>query len=199
MTHPPTPVRPPPTGPLRLASKIVVSIDPGRMSGVVSAQVTREGALCIDYFQEIAFTPNTLYKYLVGRNPDTIVLERFTYRPKHGTESGLDLYPCYLIGVCYLYVEQRANVTLIQQDASEGKSGHYGRDDTLSELGVYFKGGKGHARDATRHLLHWFYEGAGFQFNIHGVTSKGLTKDAQTPKQKHPKRTGKRNTGEIPF
>jgi hypothetical protein len=169
------------------------------MSGVVSAQVTPNGALRIDYFDEIAFTPNSLYKYLVGRNPDTIVLERFTYRPKHGTESGLDLYPCYLIGVSYLYVEQRPGVTLIQQEASEGKSGHYGRDETLSDLGVYYKGGKGHARDATRHLLHWFYEGAGYQFNSNGVVSKGFTKDSRTERQQHPKRTGKRNTGEIPF
>ena len=132
---------PPATG----ASRIVLALDPGRVSGVVSAQVTPNGALRIDYFDEIAFTPNSLYKYLVGRNPGTIVLERFTYRPKHGTESGLDLYPCYLIGVSYLYVEQRPGITLIQQEASEGKSGHYGRDETLSDLGVYYKGGKGHA------------------------------------------------------
>jgi hypothetical protein len=181
------------------ASKTVVALDPGRTSGVVTAQVTREGALDIEYFQEITFTPNELYRYLVGRNPDALVVERFTYRPKHGTESGLDLYPCYLIGVCYLYVEQRANCTLVQQEASEGKSGHYGKDETLSELGVYYKGGKGHARDATRHLLHWFYEGSGYHYNHNGVLSKGFTKEAQTEKQKHPKRTGKRNTGDIEF
>lgn len=189
----------PATGALRRSGKIVESLDPGRTSGVVSAVVTQQGALRIDYFQEIAFTPNSLYLYLVGRNPDTLVVERFTYRPKYRAESGLDLYPCYLIGICLLYCEQRGNVTLIQQEASEGKSGYYGRDETLSELGVYYKGGKGHARDATRHLLHWFYEGAGFKFNNHGVLSKGYTKDMQTEKQKHPKRTGKRNTGEISF
>src|SRR3954471_24655367 len=105
-------------------TQLVVALDPGRLSGVVTAHVTREGTLDIEYFQEIDFTPNRLYKYLVGRNPDVLVVERFTYRPKHGTESGLDLYPCYLLGVCHLYVEQRANCSMVLQEASEGKGGY---------------------------------------------------------------------------
>lgn len=184
--------------PTRAQSIGVIALDPGRTSGVVTSNITREGELCIEYFQEIKFTPGTLWKYLVGRSPDVLVVEQFTYRPKHGTESGLDLYPCYLLGVCHLFVEQRPRVSMYAQEASEGKGGYYGRDETLSELGVYSKGGKGHARDATRHLLRWFYEAEGFQYNVLGVKSLGYTKDMKTEKQIKPARR-KRNNGEIPF
>lgn len=179
-------------------TRLVVALDPGRLSGVVTAQVTREGELCIEYFQEIAFTPNGLYKYLVGRGPDILIVERFTYRPKHSADSGLDLFPCYLLGVCVMFIEQRG-IELVLQEASEAKGGYYGKDDTLSELGVYSKGGKGHARDATRHLLRWFYEGDGYEYNKLGVQSKGMTKEMQTEKQKHPKTRRPRNNGEISF
>jgi len=140
----------------------------------------------------------TLWKYLCGRNPDILVVEAFTYRPKHGTESGLDLFPCYLLGVCFLFIEQRPRVSMYLQEAAQGKGGYYGRDQTLSELGVYFKGGKGHARDATRHILTWFYEGDGFQYNKKGVRSEGYTKDMKTEKQKAPAKRTRRNR-DIPF
>ncbi len=177
----------------------VVSLDPGRLSGVVSGIVTHDGALDIDYFQEIQFTPKTLNRFLAHVDPDVLVVERFTYRPKHRTEDKLDLFPCYLIGICILWQEQNPTKRLIFQEASEAKGGYYGQDDTLSQLGVYSKGGKGHARDSTRHILRWFYEGAGFRYNKAGVRSKGLTKDMRTEKQKAPKKRRPRNDGEMHF
>ena len=196
----PLPTAPEPGAPQPQGNALnVVALDPGRLSGVVTANIARDGAMWIEYYQEISFTPGSLFKYLVGRNPDILVCEQFTYRPKHGTESGLDLYPCYLLGVCHLFVEQRGRVSLYLQEASQAKGSYYGQDDTLSTLGVYFKGGKGHARDATRHLLTWFYDGEGFKYNKQGVQSSGLTKDMKTEKQKAPAKRRKRNTGEIPF
>jgi hypothetical protein len=180
-------------------TRSVISLDPGRLSGVVRGQVSREGELHIDYFEEIEFTPNSLYRFLAHNDPDVLVCERFSYRPKHRTEDKLDLYPCFLIGICLLWQEQHTAHRLIFQEAAEGKGGYYGKDTTLNELGVYYKGGKGHARDATRHILHWFYEGAGFQFNQKGVHNLQLTKDVQTEKQKHPTRRKPRNDGEIKF
>lgn len=178
------------------ASCVVTALDPGRLSGVVSGAVY-DGVLNIDYFQEIEFTPRSLYKYLSHQNPDVLVVERFSYRPKHRAESRLDLYPCYLIGICILWQEQNPRNKLIFQEASEGKGGYYGKDSTLDELGLYYKGGKGHARDATRHLLHWYYEGAGFQHNVQGARNLGMYRDAPARKPTKPRKP--RNDGEIKF
>jgi len=176
---------------------LVISIDPGRLSGVVGGIVTRDGELAIDYFREIEFTPKSLHRFLLHEQPDVLVVERFTYRPKHRTEDRIDLFPCYLIGICILWQEQNPTKKLIFQDASQGKGGYHGQDSTLSDLGVYYKGGKGHARDATRHILYWFYDGAGFAYNKVGVQHKGLTKDIRTAKQKSPTKRRTRNDGEI--
>jgi hypothetical protein len=173
----------------------IIAIDPGRLSGVVRGRASG-GKLKIEYFQEIEFTPNTLYRFLIHQNIDVLIVERFSYRPKHRAEDKLDLFPCFLIGICILWQEQNPAKKMIMQEASQAKGGYYGRDDTISELGVYYKGGKGHARDATRHLLYWFYDGAGFQHNESGVVNLGMHADAPARK---PVTRKPRNDGEIKF
>jgi hypothetical protein len=50
---------------------------------------------------------------------------------------------------------------VVMQTPSTGKS--FYSNEQLKEKGVY-KRGIPHGMDATRHLLHWFTFGAGFQY-----------------------------------
>jgi hypothetical protein len=105
-----------------------------------------------------------LWRRLAAFKPRYIVMEDFEYRPRHRTNDKINLFPVELIGVARLYALMVTDhqCAIYLQKASQGK-GYY-TDPVLKKLGLH-KRGLPHAMDASRHLLHWFTFGAGYQYN----------------------------------
>lgn len=173
----------------------IVCIDPGRLSGVAFGTI-RSSILSISAADEVEWTPKSFYEFLSINCFDTVIIEGFEYRPKYRTEAKLDLYPCYLIGVAMLYCDQ-TSTPIYMQPASEGKS-HFS-DKKLDEMGLYWKGGKGHARDAIRHLCHWAKFGPGYKVAAEGIATGVWKATDRTERQRNSKPRKPRNTGEISF
>jgi len=133
-----------------------LSLDPGRTTGYALG-ILDGNSLKIDYNQT-EFDHLSLYEFLDYAHLDFIVCESFEFR--QGKQTGVDLYPCELIGVVKLYAASNP-IELYMQTAAQGK-GYYD-NDKLKEMDLY-KRGLQHGRDACRHLLQWFSFGAGFQY-----------------------------------
>jgi len=141
-----------------MANLKVIALDPGRTTGYAYGEKYRND-LKISYYQA-EWDHLNLYGFLEDSPHDYIVCESFEFR--QGKQTGVDLYPCELIGVVN-YFDQRVNVQsrLYMQTAAQGK-GYYD-NDKLKAMDLY-KRGLQHGRDACRHLLYWFYFGSGFRF-----------------------------------
>ena len=134
-----------------------ISLDPGGTTGI-----------CEGYFNngELKLAPSQatfdhieLYEKLRAFGPNEIVCEDFEYR-RGNAKPDVVLVSLELIGVVKLYSQQHYS-TLTMQKASTGKG--YFSDEKLRQAGIYVKG-KQHARDATRHLMHWWTFGRGSQW-----------------------------------
>jgi hypothetical protein len=136
----------------------ILAIDPGVTSGYCLAQVASP-AIALKPFQMVDDVDD-IWDRLALLEPRYIICENFEFRQR--SRAGLNLFPMQAIGVIRLYelkASHQTSVTL--QKASEGKS--YFTDAQLKRLGVY-KRGLPHGMDATRHLIHWFTFGSGYQF-----------------------------------
>jgi len=102
-----------------------------------------------------------LWRRLAEFQPRYIIMEDFEFRGRAST--GLNLFPCQLIGVARLYelTEPTGKCALYLQKPAQGKS--YFTDPILKSKGLY-KRGLPHGMDASRHLLQWLTFGAGYQF-----------------------------------
>lgn len=135
---------------------LTIALDPGKISGFAIGIRDLQG-LHVCYYQH-GFDHAGLWAEIDRFQPDNLICESFEFR--HGRQLGVDLIPCELIGVVKLYAQdQKCN--LYMQTAAQGK-GYFG-DEKLKDLEIYQKGIP-HGRDACRHLLQWFYFGAGFQY-----------------------------------
>lgn len=99
-----------------------------------------------------------------------VVYEDFQYR--NYARMGLDLTPVKMIGIIELCQDLYPDVRFDKQSASTGKT--FFSNDELKRLGVYWGHGKGHGRDASRHLLQWMTFGPGSQFYVHQETEIAL-------------------------
>jgi hypothetical protein len=145
---------------------IIISLDPGGTTGFACGELDEiQGLLKVRSSQD-KWSHSVLYAQLSIAHPDWIVCESFEYRNR--ARAGLELISCELIGVVHLYVQQY-KCELTMQTASTGK-GHF-TDEKLKADGLY-KTSTPHGNDATRHLLHWFVFGPGYQFNKQGYTKQ---------------------------
>lgn len=146
----------------------LIALDPGRTTGVALASKD-EDSLKIDYFQA-KWNHLILYGFLHGRAQlgklDHVVCESFEFR-QGKQKTGVDLYPCELIGIVKLFEAQWALngnkpiIPLTMQTAAQGK-GYYD-DRKLRNLDLYKKAVP-HGRDACRHLLQWLFFGPGYKY-----------------------------------
>lgn len=144
----------------------ILAIDPGVTSGYCFAEFRN-----VDHSTdvEIRLRPEQycddveeLWDRIEKFQPRYIICEDFEYRNQ--ARSGLILFSVQLIGVVSLYeLKSQKQCAIYMQKAAQGKS--YYTNTQLKNLGV-FKPGESweHSMDATRHLLHWFTFGAGYQF-----------------------------------
>lgn len=134
-----------------------VALDPGITTGYSLMIHTEE--VCYISCDEEKFSHRELWDFLYEIEPDHVVCESFEYRNNRHRDN-LELYSLEMIGVIKLYCDPS------MQTASKGK-GFY-TDTKLKKLGLYIPG-RGHGRDAMRHLLHWYTFGPGFQYNRKGL------------------------------
>lgn len=144
-----------------MANMLILSIDPGMMSGYCYARILEDKTVEYMPFQSMDEVDD-LYRRLVEFNPRFIIMEDFEYRSgKH--KSGLNLFPVQLIGVARLYELNAPNgkCALTLQKAAQGKA--YYSDAVLKKHKLY-KRGIPHGMDASRHLLQWLTFGPGYQY-----------------------------------
>lgn len=104
-------------------------------------------------------THGMLWDLLDGLELTDIVYETFEFRRK--TRGNVDLTAKELIGVIKLYEHSHPKIKVVAQSPVQGKS--FFTDKALKERGVHIPG-RGHAMDATRHMLQWLTFGAGFRY-----------------------------------
>lgn len=136
---------------------LVIALDPGRCTGYALA-AKDDDSFDICYGQEY-WNHSELYEFIP--NVDHIICESFEFR--QGKQLGVDLYPCELIGVVNLWYDNSTALSLTIQPATvQGKKAYFS-DNLLKEMQLYQKGVE-HGRSAVKHLLQWFYHGAGYRF-----------------------------------
>lgn len=126
-------------------SSIIIALDPGVTTGVcvyANGNITKAFTIQADH--------EALYEFLFSYQPDTVVYERFDYRPH---QPVADLYPVELIGIIKLYC-QRNGVDSVPQKQLKGHRGFW-TDDKLKALDLYKVGEQGHSNDATRQMLYY--------------------------------------------
>ena len=139
----------------------VMALDPGIMTGYCYG-VIEEKKLKYHPFQSTDQVDD-LWRRFREWKPRYIIIEDFQFRRGKMAAGGLELFPVQLIGVTNLYglIADHQTAVYVQQPA-QGKS--YYTNPVLQKEKLYQRGIP-HAMDASRHLLHWFTFGAGYQFN----------------------------------
>lgn len=137
----------------------VIALDPGRTTGIAIASIDVE--VCDIWYSQDKMDHKQLYEYLDEGAFDHIVCETFKFR--HG-KTGVDLYPCELIGIVNLWQQQGDWTQLWMQDpwVQSGKTVFFS-DKKLKDMELYIKGIE-HGRSAVKHLLYWLHFGAGSQY-----------------------------------
>lgn len=144
----------------------VIALDPGVTTGYAVGHI-QEGQPMGVVSGQIKWNELGLYNDLVSGAPDIIIYEEFEsakhnpYRRVHN--YNVDLFPCMLIGVIWLYCYQH-DIQPHSQTPAYGLGGRYKEDRVLQAESV-FKVGKPHANDAMRHLLQWYTLGPGFKYD----------------------------------
>lgn len=97
----------------------------------------------------------TLWTFIYDFNPNVIICERFEYR---SGKDKADLRAREYIGVAKLYYQQIPNIELVMQIVSFGKDKTaFWNNEKLKQINLYYASSE-HARDATRHMLHYLGE-----------------------------------------
>lgn|SRR5574337_124749 len=137
-----------------------LALDPGRTTGIAIA--TWDDAECkITYGQEI-LGHFDFYDFLHKQQADFIICESFRFRQG---KTGVDLYPCELIGIVNLFCEVSKTKLYVQEPWVQSGKKIYFSDAKLKERNLYLKGLE-HGRSAVKHLLYWLAFGAGSNFNV---------------------------------
>lgn len=145
------------------SKNIAFAIDPGRCTGYAVLSHSPSGRYNIAYGQEY-FDHQELYEF-IPKDVDHVICESFEFR-QGKQQSGVDLYPCELIGVLHLWYayEEYAQSLVFQPASVQGKKAFFS-DEMLKELKLY-QAGVEHGRSAVKHLLQWLHFGPGAKYNL---------------------------------
>ncbi len=132
----------------------VLAIDPGKTTGMCVWQAIDGQFLSWErQYSHVGFV-DELNRFW----PEVIVCESFV----HTNRDNVDYTPVEFIGLVKWFIERSA-AQLIEQTSSYGKG--YFTNDKLKKLNLY-KAGKGHAMDATRHLLQYLMTKNALDLNL---------------------------------
>lgn len=138
-----------------------LALDPGKTTGYCYADISKH---------EIVIRP--------GEAPWSLselfaVLQQFKMMGKHVVyedfvhvqyATGVDYTPVKMQGIIEYHAEISPKLVFYKQNPSvQGETGFYG-GNRLKQHNAWWPHGKGHARSATRHMLHWLRFGAGAQW-----------------------------------
>lgn len=131
---------------------IVFSIDPGLMSGVALLNVPDEGQISVMGSWELAVeeTEDCAFEMTKTYAPHDlhVVLERFTITPETGKKSQAG-WSLELIGsITYICRKAQINPPVLQMPVD---AKNFVPNARLKNLGIWHRGGAGHALDALRH------------------------------------------------
>jgi len=145
----------------------ILALDPGRTTGYAIG-IVENGKPYIAYYQQ-EFDHKGLFQLLYQTSEAcdwavNIVCESFNFR-RHKT--GVDLYPCELIGVTNYFVQAYPMNALFMQNSSVQGDKAYFSDERLKDMKLYQKEYK-HGRSAVKHLLHYlkFAHGASMMAEV---------------------------------
>lgn len=160
--------RPTPGLPPKPPTVTVLALDPGVTTGYCLATLQDDRLYIAPGEAHLTLLEiDTILLSLVGLHNDAkvhIIYEDFTFRIG-SSRTGLDFTPARIQGVIELYREKFEPLVGFdkQVPSVQGNKAFYS-DNRLKQLGVYWGHGKGHARSATKHLLHWLNFGAGGKY-----------------------------------
>ena len=128
----------------------VIGVDPGGTTGWVIYDTFRQEVIehleIVDWF-EVGQKLETELDAPSGTV--TVVIERFTVTATTHKKT-VQEEPKDLNGIAK-YLTRKYDQKLYIQSASEAKT--FGTNEKLKKAGMWFKGGEGHANDASRHAL----------------------------------------------
>lgn len=148
----------------------ILALDPGKTTGFCYGLVSNETLYVAPGEEELSLggMVDVLKEFIEGGASGKlggthIVYEDFTHRQG---ATGVNYSPVKLQGIIELYKElyEPLYAFFHKQNPSVQAKGNYYSDSRLKELGVYYGHGKGHARSATKHMLHWLNFGSGGQY-----------------------------------
>jgi hypothetical protein len=145
-----------------------VAIDPGETTGIAILDMP---ARKWNWDQVTTITKEEyaeFYHYLTRLNNDVetrVICERFNFRMEERGRTKIIYTPAEVIGVVKLWCAQN-DVPLEEQMAAEGKG--FWSDPKLNKLNLNPSGLR-HARDATRHLLHYITFDQKDQYYLYGL------------------------------
>lgn len=131
----------------------IIAIDPGKMTGWSEITYTRDSfnihgtsELSIDEVLEVLVNglddPDT-------KKPDVIIIEDFKITPGTGKLGSPD-WSLRLIGAVE-YLCYKWDIPLVKQLPANAKN--FSSNERLRRIGMWHKGGKGHALDSLRHAM----------------------------------------------
>lgn len=133
-------------------SDVTLAVDPGLLSGVaVTAIRVRDNELVTLYSAELGFPDVALVCRALTSSEllSRVVAEKFTITPQTGKNSQAG-WSLEIIG-CLKFFAWEAALPLVFQSPASAKS--FATNDRLKQLGMWHKGGAGHANDALRHAV----------------------------------------------
>lgn len=135
-------------------SKLLIAIDPGKASGYAVLDFTNINNVKIiesselEQYETVATADKRLSEWVFEEDTVEVVMEKFTVTAQTGKNTNGQNWSSEIIGaVRYLAQKHRAKFT--EQTPAEAKS--FIPNERLKTIGLWHKGGEGHARDALRH------------------------------------------------
>jgi hypothetical protein len=132
----------------------IIAIDPGLVSGVAHVQIDDAGAFSVistaelDPFETGAWLQDRLAS-VADMDLAVVAVERFTITPKTATNSAAP-WSLEVIGQTrWIFAQAAPGRALVMQSPADAKT--IFPNARLKELGLWHRGGKGHALDALRH------------------------------------------------
>lgn len=135
-------------------SKILIAIDPGKASGYAVLNFTDINDVKIiesdelEQYETVAATEKRLSGWVFESDVIEVVMEKFTVTAQTGKNTNGQNWSSEIIGAVR-YLAQKHGARFTEQTPAEAKS--FIPNERLKAIGLWHKGGEGHARDALRH------------------------------------------------
>lgn len=134
--------------------KVLIGIDPGKMTGITVLDYTIPEDISIIYQDELDVVGFMTYirdiPQLFSGDRVSIIYESFIITTETGKKTQQH-FSLELIGV----IKYLCWVNGYSMESSKPSDKAFGTNDKLRRSGLWYVGGEGHANDSARHALRW--------------------------------------------